>query len=118
MQSTFSTHIWRRKLTLLAVLLLTFTAVGTLVAPTAARAAIAPPTSFYVSYGNSFTKGTVNWYNLSVQVIGTHKAASNCRYTQAWAWNLQVTRGAHTSNVCAPNSANFKIVIDESGAGG
>jgi hypothetical protein len=35
---------------------------------------------WYVTYGNSYTSGSLNWYNRSVQFKDTSRAVSYCRY--------------------------------------
>ncbi len=59
-------------------------AIGT----TAGAAHAAYPTnSFSVSYGQTYTKGSVTWYNRSLNVSGSDKAQpGECRSTQAFSY--------------------------------
>lgn len=53
-----------------------------------ANAASAPPSKYAVSYGQTYSKGTLTWYNRSVQLTGEQKSvsASSCRKTYIAAY--------------------------------
>lgn len=56
-------------------------------APAADASAAAYPTShFDVTLGNTYTRGTITWYNRSVLLTGEHKSvsATSCRGTTAF----------------------------------
>jgi hypothetical protein len=67
-----------------AVFVLVLVALGLAMVPAPAQAAY-PKTSFNVTYGNSYVRGTFTWYNQSIGVSGTLHAASGCREVHYYA---------------------------------
>ncbi|MDT7843312.1 hypothetical protein [Streptomyces justiciae] len=82
---------------------------GTLLAaPAAGAQASAYPTTAYapVTVGNTWTKGTITWYNRSVAVVGTHKSVSAagpayCRRTWAYTYDANGARLGSAGSVAA-----------------
>ncbi|MFI1760843.1 hypothetical protein ACH41H_02025 [Streptomyces sp. NPDC020800] len=64
------------------------TAVLTLLPVGHANAAGHPTSSYAVPYGQTYTKGTLTWYNRSVQLTGEQKSVStsSCRLTYIAAY--------------------------------
>jgi hypothetical protein len=79
-----------------------------------------PKTSFYVSYGNSFTKGQVTWYNRSVNISGTVHAASGCKTDYHWAWGGDQDGGGYLPYAACVGDGDltFSDTIEGFGAGG
>ncbi|MET7622598.1 hypothetical protein [Streptomyces sp. NPDC005408] len=50
-----------------------------------AHAADYPTSSFYVPYGQTYTKGTLTWYNQSVNVSGGNNSVSSTSCRATWA---------------------------------
>ncbi len=105
-----------KRTALLLALFTTAIGVTTVVAPGAALAA--PASSFYVSYGNTVTSGTVTWYNLSNTFSGTLHAATGSRKVCFEVWNASRDDSKCSAPVSAPGTSSFTITIDGSGAGG
>ncbi|MEU6848694.1 hypothetical protein ABZ901_01980 [Actinacidiphila alni] len=85
-------------------------------ASTRAASASYPVSSFNVTYGNTYTKGTITWYNRSIHVAGTQKSVSadSCRGTTAFgvdSKNHDVRRDFSLYSVCG-TSAPFTIDVD------
>ncbi|MEU4078022.1 hypothetical protein DEJ45_04955 [Streptomyces venezuelae] len=98
-------------------------AAGTLLnAPAAtAQASAYPTSSFDVTVGNTYTRGTITWYNRSVTVTGEHKSVDgfSCRGTSVFTLNsagVELSRG-YSANVCGM-SANFTVPVEADVAGG
>ncbi|MFJ9342007.1 hypothetical protein ACIRP0_22300 [Streptomyces sp. NPDC101733] len=55
--------------------------------PAGARASGYPTNTFDVTLGNTYTRGTLTWYNRRVAVVGEQKSVSseNCRQTTAFS---------------------------------
>jgi hypothetical protein len=70
-------------------------AAGAQPATTTATAADYPTSPVNITFGATWTRGTVTWYNRSVRVVGQHRSAVagsaiSCRTT--WAYTLQADR--------------------------
>ncbi|MFJ8082959.1 hypothetical protein ACIQ6Y_20410 [Streptomyces sp. NPDC096205] len=91
-------------------------------APVATAQTSAYPTSaFDVTVGNTYTRGTITWYNRSVTVTGEHKSvdASSCRGTSVFTLNsagVELSR-AYSDSVCG-RSETFSIPVDADVPGG
>jgi hypothetical protein len=81
------------------ILALTVLAAGLVAAPSPASAAY-PESSYYVSYGNSYVRGDVIWYNQSVGLRVTLHAASGCRYAQYRQYAGSALYGIYTVTAC------------------
>ncbi|GFM95869.1 hypothetical protein [Streptomyces fulvorobeus] len=108
---------------------------GTLLsAPTASAQATAYPTTpFDVTVGNTYTRGTITWYDRSVGVTGTEKSVdvSNCRGTTVftldsarhqldfnYSGGVCGTSAAFTAPATAdvPGGASFvRVCLDDAG---
>ncbi|MFJ2647586.1 hypothetical protein ACIO1C_12750 [Streptomyces sp. NPDC087420] len=103
---------------------------GTLLgAPAAAADATAyPVVEFDIPLGNTWTKGTLTWYNRSVVVTGTHKSVSSagpeyCRLTWAYTYNAADTvklgsNGSAASATACNTSKNFSFTVPADVPGG
>ncbi|GAA4632492.1 hypothetical protein GCM10023196_066170 [Actinoallomurus vinaceus] len=95
---------------------------GTLLAAPAAGAADYPVSTFDVTVGNTYTRGTITWYNRSVVVAGEHKSVDQnyCRGTSAFALAAngeELARGYSDDNVCG-TSAKFSFTVTTYAPGG
>ncbi|MFC4011139.1 hypothetical protein ACFOY2_28205 [Nonomuraea purpurea] len=83
---------------------------------TPVSAAADPRTSFTITQGTSYLKGSLTWHNRSVQVGARLRAASGCRtavYT-AWAGRRQIDRD--TRRVCDRSAGHgFKLSANVAG---
>jgi hypothetical protein len=88
---------------------------------TAAHATTYPKTSFNVTWGNTYTKGTLTWYNRSVGLTGWDRSVSttDCRVTRAYTYdsNWKLLGSAHSSVVCNA-SALFSFTVPANVVGG
>ncbi|MGX1885797.1 hypothetical protein [Streptomyces sp. NPDC055287] len=96
---------------------------GTLLnAPAATAQASAYPTStFDVTLGNTYTRGTITWYARSVTVTGEHKSVDgfSCRGTSVFTLNnanVELDRN-YSANVCG-TSAKFTVPVEADVPGG
>ncbi|MFC8342677.1 hypothetical protein [Streptomyces sp. NPDC057280] len=92
---------------------------GTLLGAPAAGAQTSDyPTTAYgpVTVGNTWTQGTITWYNRSVAVVGTHKSVSAagpayCRRTWAYTYDAHDTKlgsaGSVSSDTACGTTVNF-----------
>ncbi|WP_345365950.1 hypothetical protein [Actinoallomurus liliacearum] len=66
-------------------------ATGMLSSAPAASAASYPVSTFDVTLGNTYTRGTITWYNRSVTLTGEHKSVDQnyCRGTTAFALDAE-----------------------------
>ncbi|GAA0947337.1 hypothetical protein GCM10009559_46320 [Pseudonocardia zijingensis] len=90
------------------------------VAAPAAEAATNPVRSFRITYGNTYTTGTVTFYNQSVLVQGEHKSVSptDCRFTRAKTWDyIELHQTRWTENVC-DRSAKYSMTLKATNKGG
>lgn len=112
----FGDHM-RRPLAAVAALSTLFLTAGMLLgAPSAAATSAYPVSKFDVTFGNTYTRGTVTWYNRSIGVSGEHKSvsATTCRGTTVFALdsrNNQVSEYASHDNVCGA-SAKFSFTMN------
>ncbi|MDX3245200.1 hypothetical protein [Streptomyces sp. ME18-1-4] len=96
---------------------------GTLLgAPAAHAQSTAYPTShFDVTYGNTYTRGTLTWYNRSIGVSGIHKSVdvNGCRMTTVFALDSAGHELAHAdsgSAACEYEYAfQFTVPVDVPG---
>ncbi|MFE5666287.1 hypothetical protein ACFQ7W_20445 [Streptomyces niveus] len=82
------------------------TASALLTSPAAAAEAQAVSVSFRVANGNTWTDGTITFYNRSVTVTGTHKSVSNASlatYRNTGAYTLNSERHQISSGVSSLN---------------
>lgn len=92
-------------------------------APAASAHATAYPVSdFDVTLGNTYTRGTITWYNRSVVVAGEHKSVdvTSCRGTTAFTLDSadnQLGMDYSDSNVCGV-SGTFSITVPADVVGG
>ncbi|MGW7079840.1 hypothetical protein [Streptomyces sp. NPDC054866] len=92
-------------------------------APTAASL----PTPFHVPVGNTWTDGTVTWYNRSVEVEGTHKSVSTageayCRRTWAYTYDTHHNKigsaGSDSSDTACGNTKSYRFTVPADVVGG
>ncbi|MEE1770353.1 hypothetical protein PUR34_19990 [Streptomyces sp. JV185] len=81
-----------------------------------AQASAYPVSNFDVTLGNTYTRGTVTWYNRSVLVSGEHKSVdvNSCRGTTAFLLDSNSNDVGHFSslyNVCG-TSDKFSFTVD------
>ncbi|MFE6662953.1 hypothetical protein ACFVFH_05225 [Streptomyces sp. NPDC057697] len=94
---------------------------GMLVSAPAAHAAD-PVSTFDVTVGNTYTRGTITWHNRSVTVAGEQKSVSDtsCRGTTAFTLdsaNKQL--GSHySSQTCGASEKFYPFVVPADVAGG
>ncbi|MFE5299993.1 hypothetical protein [Streptomyces sp. NPDC056632] len=93
---------------------------GALLAAPPAGAADYPVSSFDVTYGQTYTRGTITWYGRSVVVAGEHKSVdvNSCRGTTAFTLDSQSHQmGVGLSgNVCgASDTFSFLVPADAPG---
>lgn len=93
-------------------------------------ATAAPPTAavpasssspFDVTYGATYTRGTLTWNNRSVGVSGTHRAvnSSGCRETHVFTYTAKgALLGSRTSSRVCGRSAPFKFTVPADVRGG
>ncbi|MFE2038192.1 hypothetical protein ACFXBB_34150 [Streptomyces scopuliridis] len=92
-------------------------------APAATAQTSAYPTSaFDVTLGNTYTRGTITWYNRSVTVAGEHKSVdpASCRGTTAFTLDSagnELRKDYSLYNVCG-KSDTFSIPVDANVPGG
>ncbi|MFJ8664079.1 hypothetical protein [Streptomyces sp. NPDC093795] len=80
-----------------------------------------PVKSFEVVVGNTYTKGTITWYNRAVRVAGEHKAVASCRGTTAYTLDSagrQLSMGMSPFAVCNGDSQKFSFDVPADVAGG
>jgi hypothetical protein len=86
-----------------------------------AQTADYPVSNFDVTFGNTYTRGTVTWYNRSVTVAGEHKSVdtASCRGTTAFTLDTndkQLGVGASPNLVCgASEKFSFTVPADVPG---
>ncbi|MFI8529511.1 hypothetical protein ACIGMX_04500 [Streptomyces aquilus] len=92
---------------------------GTLLGvPAAGAQTSAYPTTAYarVPVGNTWTQGTITWYNRSVAVVGTHKSVSAagpayCRRTWAYTYDSAGAKlgsaGSYASDTACGTTKDF-----------
>ncbi|MEU6948142.1 hypothetical protein ABZ957_23375 [Streptomyces sp. NPDC046316] len=91
--------------------------------PATTAAAEAPPYTFDASFGQTYTRGTVTWYNRSVAIEGEQKSVSptSCRRTLV---DTFTARGAWLSSrssspVCGQSATiSFSVPADVAGGAG
>lgn len=91
------------------------------VAPVAHAATTAYPTKhFHIEYGNTYTTGTVTFYNRSVTVSGEQKAVSSsgCRFTSAFVARPDFMNGRGESAAICSGSTKFSFSFPADAAGG
>ncbi|MFJ8666329.1 hypothetical protein [Streptomyces sp. NPDC093600] len=102
---------------------------GTLLGAPAAGAQTAAglPTPFHVAVGNTWTKGTVTWYNRSIEVTGTHKSVSTageayCRRTWAYTYDAHENKigsaGSVLSETACGNTKSYRFSVPADVVGG
>ncbi|MGW5422165.1 hypothetical protein [Streptomyces sp. NPDC003943] len=94
---------------------------GTLLAAPPAGATDYPVSAFDVTYGQTYTRGTITWYARSVVVAGEHKSVdvNSCRGTTAFtldSGNNQMGVGL-SGSVCG-SSGTFSILVPADAPGG
>jgi len=92
-----------------------------MIAPSQAAAAPYPVTPFNVPYGNTYTTGTVTFYNRQATVVGEQKAVatSGCRYTVGTAYTLDNRPlGTNRSQVTCNGSERYQFNVPANVAGG
>jgi hypothetical protein len=96
-------------------------AAGMLVAlPGAAQAAAYPTSEFDITYGNTYTRGTLYWYNRSVQLVGEHKSVSlgACRLTSADTLTTSGHLATEWTGTVCNGSADFELTVPAEVIGG
>ncbi|MET8850191.1 hypothetical protein [Amycolatopsis sp. NPDC004625] len=93
-------------------------AAGMVFAAAPAQAAY-PTSTFDITYGASYYRGTVTWYNRSVGVVGTFKA-TGCRrvYASAWAGSTRLDYQSSSTHCDSTAAAPFSLSADVSGGAG
>ncbi|MFF5494217.1 hypothetical protein [Streptomyces aquilus] len=80
------------------------------------------PTTPYtrITVGNTWTQGTITWYNRSVAVVGTHKSVSAagpayCRRTWAYTYDangaMLGSAGSYASDTACGTTKNFSSFV-------
>ncbi|MFJ3903718.1 hypothetical protein [Streptomyces sp. NPDC090025] len=111
----------RRSLARTAAVAAAVLATGTLLAAPTATASATATSTFDVTYGNTYTRGTITWYNRSVRVAGEHKSvdAGSCRGTTAFLLDSGSADVGHASSpeiVCgASGDFGFPVSTDRAG---
>ncbi|MET8682230.1 hypothetical protein ABZW18_32845 [Streptomyces sp. NPDC004647] len=85
-----------------------------------AHAAAYPTSSFNVSYGQTYTKGTLTWYNQSVNVSGGNNSVSSSACRATWARTFaggEQLGGDGGGHVCNGNKT-FSFTVQAQVAGG
>ncbi len=106
-----------------AILTATTLTTGTLLGAPAVRAHATdyPVSNFDVTLGNTYTRGTITWYNRSVTVAGEHKSVdtASCRGTTAFTLDSadhELGRGYSPGIVCGTSQDFiFDVPADVSG---
>ncbi|MEV6823989.1 hypothetical protein [Amycolatopsis sp. NPDC051102] len=72
-----------------------------------------PTSTFDITYGASYYRGTVTWYNRSVGVAGTFKA-TGCRrvYASAWAGSVRTDYRSTSTHCDSTTSTSFSLTAD------
>ncbi|PKW00033.1 hypothetical protein ATK30_0104 [Amycolatopsis echigonensis] len=88
-----------------AMLCAVATLAGLVIAAPQSGAAAYPTNNFDVTFGASYTRGTITWYDRSVRLTGTMRslASSGCRRTIGFTYNADASKqlGEHgTSSQC------------------
>lgn len=93
-------------------------------APAAQAATQATATrSFDVTYGNTYTRGKVYFYNRSAKIVGEEKAVSStdCRFTRATPWTAGGRKGKVEESMAKCNQSftfELDVAIDVPGGVG
>jgi hypothetical protein len=87
-----------------------------------AHAASYPVTKFDVTYGNTYTRGTITWYSRSVTLSGVEKSVDrdSCRGTTAYTLtssNKQLGKGRANFIPCG-TSSDFTLTVPANAPGG
>lgn len=80
-----------------------------------------PVKSFEVVVGNTYTKGTITWYNRAVRVAGEHKSVASCRGTTAYTLDSahkQLGKNVSETTVCGSDSQKFSFDVPADVYGG
>jgi hypothetical protein len=92
-------------------------ALGATLVPAAASAAY-PRTNYDITYGNSYDRGTMTWYNQGVGISHTLHAASGCREARYYTTDTNNNvYDAQLINACN-GSATGSFTLDAKVAGG
>jgi hypothetical protein len=102
-----------------AVLAAVVSAAGMVFSATPATAAVSDfhTSAFSIEVGASYYKGTVTWYNRSIEVTGAFKA-SGCRRVYAEAWAGTTWLGWQSSSTWCDKSGSAPISLDTNVTGG
>jgi hypothetical protein len=92
-------------------------------APSAsAQASAYPVSTFDVTLGNTYTRGTITWYNQSVAVAGVQKSVdpANCRQTTAFTLDSSNTQLGYavTRGIACGESQSFSFPVGAPVPGG
>jgi hypothetical protein len=93
---------------------------GLLAAPPASAAAY-PTSPFDVTYGQTYTRGTITWYGRSVVVAGEHKSVdvNSCRGTTAFTLDSSSHQmGVGLSGSSCGSSGTFSFPVPADAPGG
>lgn len=87
-------------------------AAGMVFAAAPAQAAY-PTSTFDITYGASYYRGTVTWYNRSIGVAGTFKA-TGCRrvYASAWANSVRTDYQSSSTHCDSTTSTPISLAAD------
>ncbi|GLY92731.1 hypothetical protein [Actinoallomurus iriomotensis] len=98
------------------------TGVGLGAPAVSANATSYPVTKFNVTYGNTYTKGTITWYSRSVTLAGVEKSVdrNSCRGTTAYTLNSDNKQlGKRRANIIpCGTSSNFSVTVPANAPGG
>lgn len=100
------------------------TAAASAAAPHAAAVPAAAASSsgpFDVTYGATYTRGTLTWKDRAIGVSGTHRAvnSSGCRETHVFTYTAKgALLGSRTSSRVCGRSASFKFTVPADVRGG
>ncbi|MFE4537608.1 hypothetical protein ACFRKB_21375 [Streptomyces scopuliridis] len=104
-----------------AVTLTTGTLLGA--PPATAQTSAYPTSAFDVTLGNTYTRGTITWYNRSVTVTGEHKSVdpASCRGTTAFTLDSagnELDKQYSLYNVCGKSDTISMPVVNANVPGG
>ena len=78
-----------------------------------------PTSNFNITFGNSFLRGQVTWFNRSVGISYEIKSATGCKTMYAEAWNSNSDSGGIGVTTCAGQSSKSdSFTLSGASAGG
>ena len=90
--------------------------------PAGAHTAANPVSDFDVTVGNTYTRGTITWYERAVTVAGVQKSVdlANCRQTTAYSLDIHNNQIGYavTPGIACGEAQSFSFAADTDVAGG